>query len=155
MTLVRARRNLLRWMGVGVAAPAAAAVASTWAVPSARAATFPQRPVRIVVPCSVGVGPDVVARSVAERLAHQWSQPVLVDNVPFKEAGAMLAAVAAPAAGTTTAVAILTARLRPRDRPRIASFSARRPGVPADWASARPPSRAGCGRCDGRVRSGP
>jgi tripartite-type tricarboxylate transporter receptor subunit TctC len=38
--------------------------------------------VRIVVPYSVGVGPDVIARSVAEKLARQWSQPVLVDNKP-------------------------------------------------------------------------
>jgi tripartite-type tricarboxylate transporter receptor subunit TctC len=48
----------------------------------ARAAAFPARAVRIVVPYSVGVGPDVVARSVAERLAQQWDQPVLVDNKP-------------------------------------------------------------------------
>jgi tripartite-type tricarboxylate transporter receptor subunit TctC len=50
--------------------------------PAARAAAFPDRPVRIVVPYSVGVGPDVIARSVAERLSRQWSQPVLVDNKP-------------------------------------------------------------------------
>ncbi|MGZ5155951.1 MAG: Bug family tripartite tricarboxylate transporter substrate binding protein [Caldimonas sp.] len=37
---------------------------------------------RVVVPYSVGVGPDVVARSLAERLAQQWGQPVLVDNKP-------------------------------------------------------------------------
>ena len=48
----------------------------------ARAAVFPDRPVRIVVPYSVGVGPDVIARSVAERLSRQWMQPVLVDNKP-------------------------------------------------------------------------
>jgi len=36
----------------------------------------------VVVPYSVGVGPDVVARSVAERLALQWGQPVIVDNKP-------------------------------------------------------------------------
>src|SRR5450755_4826112 len=48
----------------------------------ARAAAFPDRPVRIVVPYSVGVGPDVVARSLAERLSHQWGQPVLIDNKP-------------------------------------------------------------------------
>jgi tripartite-type tricarboxylate transporter receptor subunit TctC len=46
------------------------------------AATFPDRAVRIVVPYSVGVGPDVIARSVAERLARKWSQPVLIDNKP-------------------------------------------------------------------------
>ena len=46
------------------------------------AAGFPQRSVRIVVPYSVGVGPDVVARSVAEQLSQRWGQPVLVDNKP-------------------------------------------------------------------------
>ena len=48
----------------------------------AAAATFPERAVRIVVPYSVGVGPDVVARSVAEHLARRWGQPVLIDNKP-------------------------------------------------------------------------
>lgn len=48
----------------------------------ARAAAFPDRIVRIVVPYSVGAGPDVIARSVAERLARQWGQPVLIDNKP-------------------------------------------------------------------------
>ncbi len=43
---------------------------------------FPQRPVRLVVPYSVGIGPDVVARSVAQVLSQQWGQPVLVDNKP-------------------------------------------------------------------------
>jgi tripartite-type tricarboxylate transporter receptor subunit TctC len=38
--------------------------------------------VRLIVPYSVGVGPDVVARSVAERLAQQWGQTVIVDNKP-------------------------------------------------------------------------
>lgn len=50
--------------------------------PRAAAAIFPERPVRIVVPYSVGVGPDVVARSVAEKLSRQWGQPVLIDNKP-------------------------------------------------------------------------
>jgi tripartite-type tricarboxylate transporter receptor subunit TctC len=49
---------------------------------SARGIAFPAHAVRIVVPYSVGVGPDVVARSVAERLSLQWAQPVLVDNKP-------------------------------------------------------------------------
>jgi tripartite-type tricarboxylate transporter receptor subunit TctC len=52
---------------------------------AARARTdnpFPSRPVRIVVPYSVGIGPDVVARTVAEHLSRKWGQPVLVDNRP-------------------------------------------------------------------------
>jgi tripartite-type tricarboxylate transporter receptor subunit TctC len=43
---------------------------------------FPRRAVRLVVPYSVGIGPDVVARSVADGLAQRWGQPVLVDNKP-------------------------------------------------------------------------
>ena len=53
-----------------------------WPAWGARASGFPERAVRLVVPYSVGVGPDVVARSVAERLAQQWGRPVLVDNKP-------------------------------------------------------------------------
>ena len=53
-----------------------------WPAWAARSAGFPERAVRIVVPYSVGIGPDVVARSVAERLAQQWGQAVLVDNKP-------------------------------------------------------------------------
>ena len=48
----------------------------------ARAAGFPQQPVRLVVPYAVGIGPDVVARGVAEQLQRRWGQPVLVDNKP-------------------------------------------------------------------------
>jgi len=59
--------------------------AALGAVPVTRAwarAPFPERPVRIVVPYSVGVGPDVVARSLADHLSRQWGQPVVVDNKP-------------------------------------------------------------------------
>ena len=37
---------------------------------------------RLVVPYSVGIGPDVVARSVADQLQQRWGQPVWVDNKP-------------------------------------------------------------------------
>jgi tripartite-type tricarboxylate transporter receptor subunit TctC len=63
----------------------ALAAAAAWSLaPSvARAAErFPQRPVRLVVPYAVGVGPDVVARCVAAHLSRRWEQPVWVDNRP-------------------------------------------------------------------------
>jgi len=61
----------------------AAAAAWSLAPRALRAAErFPQRPVRLVVPYSVGVGPDVVARSVAAHLSRRWEQPVWVDNRP-------------------------------------------------------------------------
>lgn len=44
--------------------------------------TFPNRTVRIIVPYSVGFGPDIVARTVAQRLSQVWNQPVLVENRP-------------------------------------------------------------------------
>ena len=53
--------------------------------PGGRATTagpFPARPVRLVVPYAVGIGPDVVARCLAEVLAQRWGQPVVVDNKP-------------------------------------------------------------------------
>lgn len=59
-----------------------AGVLPFWPSRAARVAAFPERAVRLVVPYSVGVGPDVVARSLAERLAATWQQPVLVDNKP-------------------------------------------------------------------------
>jgi tripartite-type tricarboxylate transporter receptor subunit TctC len=52
------------------------------AAAAAESSDFPQRAVRIVVPYSVGIGPDVVARSVAEQLSQQWGQTVLVENRP-------------------------------------------------------------------------
>jgi tripartite-type tricarboxylate transporter receptor subunit TctC len=67
------RRALLATLGTALPA---------WPARAQRAAGFPERAVRIVVPYSVGVGPDVVARSVAERVALLWGQPVLVDNKP-------------------------------------------------------------------------
>jgi len=69
----RQRRLLLRAMAAAPVALAAHARADT---------PFPSRPVRIVVPYSVGIGPDVVARTVAEHLSRKWSQPVVVDNRP-------------------------------------------------------------------------
>lgn len=66
-----ARRRALASLALPLALP--------WA---AQASTFPSRSVRLVVPYSVGVGPDVIARSVAEGLSQRWGQAVLVDNKP-------------------------------------------------------------------------
>ncbi|WP_426960052.1 Bug family tripartite tricarboxylate transporter substrate binding protein [Muricoccus radiodurans] len=48
----------------------------------ARAQAWPDRPVRIVVPYAAGGGPDLLARSIAERLKILLGQPVVVDNRP-------------------------------------------------------------------------
>ena len=67
----RQRRALL----VAAAAPALAG----W---PAAAHAFPSRTVRLVVPYSVGIGPDVVARALALQLERQWGGRVVVDNKP-------------------------------------------------------------------------
>jgi len=61
---------------------AAAAAPLLNALPLAAQGRFPERPVRIVVPYGVGVGPDVVMRAVGENLARHWKQPVVIDNKP-------------------------------------------------------------------------
>ena len=69
------RQALERLATLGAALPGLA-------IGPSRAAAFPERTVRLLVPYSVGVGPDVVARSVAAQLQQRWGQPVLVDNKP-------------------------------------------------------------------------
>jgi tripartite-type tricarboxylate transporter receptor subunit TctC len=46
------------------------------------AQTWPQRPVRLVVPLPPGSGSDLLARGLAQRLTALWGQPVVVDNRP-------------------------------------------------------------------------
>lgn len=43
---------------------------------------YPERPVRAVLPYSVGSGPDAVMRMVGEQLSSKWKQPVIVENKP-------------------------------------------------------------------------
>jgi len=49
---------------------------------TAQAQSFPNRPVRIVVPLAPGGGMDTVTRGVAQKLSEQFGQTVVVDNRP-------------------------------------------------------------------------
>jgi tripartite-type tricarboxylate transporter receptor subunit TctC len=57
---------------LALAATATTALAQSW----------PNKPVRMIVPAGAGAAPDVIARIVGERLAAAWGQGVVVDNKP-------------------------------------------------------------------------
>jgi tripartite-type tricarboxylate transporter receptor subunit TctC len=44
------------------------------------ASSYPNKPIRLIVPYTSGGGYDVVARLLAQRLTERWGQQVLVDN---------------------------------------------------------------------------
>ncbi len=48
----------------------------------ATAQTWPQRPVRFIVPFGPGAGADIGARVLADKLQAKWGQPVVVENRP-------------------------------------------------------------------------
>jgi tripartite-type tricarboxylate transporter receptor subunit TctC len=64
----------------------------------APAQTFPERPVRIIVPLTPGGSPDTIARAIAQGLQGVWPQPVVVENRPggSQNIGADLVAKSAP-----------------------------------------------------------
>jgi tripartite-type tricarboxylate transporter receptor subunit TctC len=61
-------------------------------------ASFPSRPIRMIVPFAPGGGSDVLARMIGPRLTERLGQPVVVDNRPAASGvvGADLVAKAAP-----------------------------------------------------------
>jgi tripartite-type tricarboxylate transporter receptor subunit TctC len=56
-------------------------------------ASFPAKPIRIIVGFTPGGGPDITARHIAARLGETWRQQVIVDNRPG--AGGTIAAATA------------------------------------------------------------
>jgi tripartite-type tricarboxylate transporter receptor subunit TctC len=67
------RRRFLRLAGAVLALPAVP--------PTAKAQTFPSRPITMVVPTAAGGAMDTFARFMAERMRVSLCQPVIIENV--------------------------------------------------------------------------
>ena len=94
----------------------ALALACAAAAPAvaAEGASFPSRPVTLVVPFTPSSGSDTIARIVGPKLAARWGQPVVVDNRPGASGNLGTAFVAkAPADGHTLLMAINTHTMTP------------------------------------------
>jgi tripartite-type tricarboxylate transporter receptor subunit TctC len=70
------RRECLKLIATSVVA------APAFRVSPLRAAQWPQRTVRLIVPASAASGTDFAARTFADALAARWKQPVVVENRP-------------------------------------------------------------------------
>ena len=69
-------------MRAGAAACLAASLAGGNMASAQSAATFPLKPIRFVVPFTPGSASDILGRTVGEKLAASWGQPVNVENRP-------------------------------------------------------------------------
>jgi tripartite-type tricarboxylate transporter receptor subunit TctC len=58
------------------------AILAAFAVPPARAETYPSRQVTIVVPFAAGGGSDLLARLVAQKLEEKFVKPFIIENRP-------------------------------------------------------------------------
>jgi tripartite-type tricarboxylate transporter receptor subunit TctC len=67
-----------------------ALVAAGLAGSAAAQGNFPNKPIRLVVPYGAGGGPDVLSRTLSQKVSESTGQPVIVDNRPG--AGGIVAA---------------------------------------------------------------
>ena len=72
---------------------AAALAVGSFAQAQTSSQSWPQRPVRFIIPLGPGSGVDITARLLADKLAVKWGQPVVVENRPGGDAFLAITAV--------------------------------------------------------------
>src|SRR4051812_5677995 len=81
--MTMAGRIAMRSVPVRASMIAAAFVAALAALPSiSQAQSWPQRPIRFVIPFGPGAGADIGARLIQEKLSQRWGKPVVIENRP-------------------------------------------------------------------------
>jgi tripartite-type tricarboxylate transporter receptor subunit TctC len=102
----------------------------TYGTTSATAQTYPDRPVRIVVPFPAGGLNDIVARIIQPHLEKAFGQPVIVDNRPGASGSVGADAVAkAPPDGHMLLVVASSYTVTPATNPKL-PFNAERDLAP-------------------------
>jgi tripartite-type tricarboxylate transporter receptor subunit TctC len=72
------RRGLrVAWSGISAAIAICIGIGI---MPQAQAASWPDKPVRIIVPYAAGQGADLLARLVSQELAKRLNQPIVIEN---------------------------------------------------------------------------
>ena len=61
-----------------------ALLVGAWLAAAVSAQSYPGKPLRFVSPNPAGYNPDIVARSIGQKLAEAWGQQVIVDNPPAR-----------------------------------------------------------------------
>src|SRR3954469_13350515 len=92
---------------IGAIATGALALATAAAIAQS-SASYPGKPIRIVVPFAPGGATDIMTRNIAQKLNESWKQPVVVENRPGANGtvGADLVARSAPDGYTYLAATI-------------------------------------------------
>jgi tripartite-type tricarboxylate transporter receptor subunit TctC len=73
-------KSLNRWVHARLIAATALSALSALIAPLAQAQTYPDKPIRFVVPYPPGGGTDVIARIVQERFQAVLGQPIIIEN---------------------------------------------------------------------------
>jgi len=92
---------------LGMACGAWPAIAQAQAQAQAPASTYPDRPIKVIVPFTPGGTTDAMARAIGQKLTESWGQPVVVENKPGAAGWLGITQVAkAPADGYTIGLTI-------------------------------------------------
>jgi tripartite-type tricarboxylate transporter receptor subunit TctC len=107
--------------------------------PPGATASYPSKPIRLVVPFTPGGSTDILARAIGIELTKAWGQPVVIDNVPGAggSIGADKAAKAAPDGYTLLMGHIGTLAVNPSLYPKL-PYNPVKDFAPVAWVARVP-----------------